>query len=151
MSATAIAAHEFAAARRGYDQEEVRSFLAAVAGHLRDQEDELRRRAALVDLLERKAASAQEAAYARVFRQMMEVVRTAEREAARIREQASQEARSILANAREEAALVQVLAPAEAGPRSKGPAEARVGAGGSDIDDFSIDVELLWGKGAGDS
>lgn len=138
-----IASPRFNTARRGYDTEEVDAFLSRMARKTLHLDAELRRSKARRDLLEQKVASAQEAAYARVFRQVIEVLRTAEREAGRIRAEAQRDAEAMLAQAREQAALVQ-LAPrgANAGRRKAGAPAGRV----SDHDDLSVDVELLWGR-----
>ena len=138
-----IASPRFRTARRGYDTEEVDAFLSRMARKTLQLDAALRRNKARMDLLERKVASAQEAAYAKVFRQVIEVLRTAEREADRIRSEAKRDAETMLAQAREEASLLRLAPRAAAGGRRKAVASA--GRGG-DHDDLSVDVELLWGR-----
>ncbi len=138
-----IATPRFRVARRGYDTEEVDDFLARMGRKTLELDASLRRYKARMDLLEQKVASAQEAAYARVFRQVIEVLRTAEREAGRIRGEATREAEALLAHAREKASLLE-LAPRG---RNGGKRKAAAAAGRApERDDLSIDVELLWGR-----
>ena len=150
LTGIGVGTRRFSTARRGYDVTEVDEFLARTANHIRELEDELHRHRATVDLLQRKVASAQEAAYARVFRQLMEVMRTAEREAVRIRADAQTEAAVILTRAREQATLAASPRPRAGGAKRKsGTAtkekEAPV------ADDLAIDIEMLWGTGDKDS
>ena len=142
LTGIAVGTRRFSSARRGYDTEEVDEFLARVADRVRELEGEAQRQRATLDLLQRKVTSAQEAAYARVFRQLMEVMRTAEREAARIKVDAEKEAKAILTRAREEASLAKgtprrASAPAKKAAPKWDPAPP---------DDLSIDIELLWAK-----
>lgn len=135
MSSMAVATRRFGTARHGYEPEEVHAFLEAVAQHIRELEGELRQQHARMALLERRAAAATDTAYARVFRQLMGVVRAAEQAGDQIRASAEEEARAIVASARgREASPAAENSPQEADP-SPDP-----------DDDLSIDVELLWGK-----
>jgi DivIVA domain-containing protein len=109
-----VLTHDFSIGRRGYDPEEVHAHLRRVADQVGRLQSDLDRRRAREELLERKIASAQEAAYARVFRHLMEVMRAAEEAGSRIRGAAEDEAQAILAAAREEAARIAAAARGEA-------------------------------------
>lgn len=138
-----IASPRFRTGRRGYDIEEVDQFLSRMAKKTLQLDAALRRNKARMELLEQKVATAEEAAYARVFRQVIEVLRTAEREAGRIRWEAKRDAEATLAQAREQASLIQLAPQAANGARRKAAAPAGRAV---DHDDLSVDVELLWGR-----
>jgi DivIVA domain-containing protein len=108
------AGQRFAQARKGYSPEAVDAFLDRVGERVHRLEGELERQRARAELLERKIASAQEAAYARVFRHLMEVMRSAEDAASRIRRAAEDEGRSLVELAQREARRVRESARAEA-------------------------------------
>jgi DivIVA domain-containing protein len=144
LTGVGVGTRRFATARRGYDTEEVDEFLIRVADRIRELEGEVHRQQATLDLLQRKVASAQEAAYARVFRQLMEVMRTAEREAARIRADAQREAAAVLTKAREQATLAASPPPRAGGSRRKAGVATKEQAA-PEADDFAIDIEMLWG------
>jgi DivIVA domain-containing protein len=110
----AVLTHDFSIGRRGYDPEEVHAHLRRVADEMGRLQAEVDRRRAREELLERKIASAQEAAYARVFRHLMDVMRAAEEAGGRVRGAAEDEADAILAEAREEAARIAAVARADA-------------------------------------
>jgi cell division septum initiation protein DivIVA len=144
ITPVSIATRRFAAARHGYETEEVHAFLEAVSEHVRELETELRRQQARMGLLERRVAAARDAAYARVFRQMMEVVRAAEHVAEDVRAGAEAEARSIVEAARKQAASapaaeVDLAVPDEVIADETGE------AGNGSHSDMSIDIEMLWG------
>lgn len=123
----AVLTYDFSIGRRGYDPEEVHAHLRRVADEMGRLQGEVDRRRAREELLQRKIASAQEAAYARVFRRLMDVMRAAEETGGRIRGAAEDEARAIVAAAREEADRIVGVAREDAG-RLLARAEARTEA-----------------------
>jgi DivIVA domain-containing protein len=148
LTPVSIATRRFATAKHGYDTEEVHAFLEAISEHVRDLETHVRRQQARMGLLERRVAAAREAAYARVFRQMMEVVRAAEHVAEGVRAGAEAEARAILDTARGQAGPIEADHEASATPTSStgAPADQPAPAqADEEVSDMSIDVELLWG------
>jgi DivIVA domain-containing protein len=121
-----IAARRFAISRKGYDPEEVVGFLQDVAEHLNRLEGELQWLRTRCEHLERRTAEAQEAAYARLSRDFMDVVRRADEAATRVRADAEaqaqgelnavhREAARLLAAAAEQAEVILTEARAEAG------------------------------------
>jgi DivIVA domain-containing protein len=92
-----VADRRFSIVRRGYDPDEVQRFLGRVAERLRLLEVELRQQGVRAELLERRSASAAEAAYTRISRHLTEVLRAADLAAASIRAEAEREARAVKA------------------------------------------------------
>lgn len=90
-----IAHRRFSLVRRGYDPEEVQGFLGQVGERLRRLEVELQQQGVRAELLERRSASAAEAAYARISRHLTEVLRAADLAAESIRAEAEREARAV--------------------------------------------------------
>ena len=124
LDPAAIAMQRFALSKRGFDTEEVQRFLAEVAEHVGRLEAELQQLAAHAELLEQRNAGAQEAAYAKVFRNLVGVMRGAEEAAARVRADAEAEAKAVVTAAREEA--VRIVAKArEDAERVEAEAQAR--------------------------
>src|SRR5438045_7660735 len=101
-----VPGQRFNQSRKGYSPEAVDAFVQRVGERIKRLEGELERQQARAELLERKIASAQEAAYARVFRHLMEVMRSAEDAASRIRRTAEDEGRALVALANQEARRV---------------------------------------------
>jgi DivIVA domain-containing protein len=114
LRSTDVDGRRFARSRKGYDPGDVDAFLRDVAGQLARLEAQIERQSARADLLERRTASAQEAAYARIFRHLVDVMRAAEEAAGRIRAAAQDQAHTTVAVATEEAARVLAAAVAEA-------------------------------------
>ncbi|HJP66114.1 MAG TPA: DivIVA domain-containing protein [Actinomycetota bacterium] len=136
LSAVAIATRRFSSARHGYETDEVHAFLEAVAEHVRELESEIRRQHARMALLERRAAAATDAAYARVLRQLMGVVRAADQAGQEIRTSAEAEARAIIEAARGQAPNTDEDRGGES-PDAESVADPEA--------DDGLDVELLWG------
>ncbi|MBA3552865.1 MAG: DivIVA domain-containing protein [Actinobacteria bacterium] len=90
-----IADRRFSIVRRGYDPDEVQRFLGRVAERLRLLEVELQQQGVRAELLERRSASAAEAAYTRISRHLTDVLRAADVAAASIRAEAEREARAV--------------------------------------------------------
>jgi DivIVA domain-containing protein len=122
---TEIGDRRFSPARKGYDREEVRQFL----GHVGEQVNQLRGEVewlrARCEHLERRTSAAQEAAYARLSRDFMDVVQRADEAAGRVRAEAESQARGevdaahreagrLLAAATEQAEMILTQARAEA-------------------------------------
>ncbi len=89
-----IAGRGFSLGRKGYDPEEVQEFLTQVAEYVSRLQGEVEWLRARSEHLERRTAAAQEAAYARVSRDFMEVVRRADEAAGRVRLQAETKAQA---------------------------------------------------------
>lgn len=103
LSASAITGRRFRSAKRGYEPAEVDAFLAAIAARFGELQSEVEQQRSRAELVGRQVAGAQEAAYARVFRQLMEVMRAADDAAAQIKAGAEREAKALLARAQAEA------------------------------------------------
>jgi DivIVA domain-containing protein len=155
-----IVAQRFPVARKGYAQEDVKRFLQLVAESLSRLQGEIEWQRARSEHLERRTTAAQEAAYARLSRDFMDVVRRADEAAGRVRADAEAQARSevgsahreasrLLAAAAEQAEMILTEARSEAervlrqakAPRSNGP-ERRPRSRGEDLD-VELDVSLL--------
>ncbi len=90
-----VADRRFSIVRRGYDPDEVQRFLGRVAERLRLLEVELQQQGVRAELLERRSASAVEAAYTRISRHLTDVLRAADVAAASIRAEAEREVRAV--------------------------------------------------------
>jgi DivIVA protein len=109
-----IAGRGFSLGRRGYEPEEVHIFLREVAeyvGRLQGEVEWLRARS---EHLERRSAAAQDAAYARLSRDFMDVVRRADEAAVRVRHQAEAKAQADTVSARKDAERILTDARLEA-------------------------------------
>jgi DivIVA domain-containing protein len=109
-----IEGQRFTFGKRGYDPEEVHTFLRAVAdqvGRLQGENDWQRAR---VEHLEQRNLSAQDSAYERISREFMEVVRRADEAAGQVRARAENEARAAMGGAREDANRIVAQAAQEA-------------------------------------
>lgn len=91
-----VADRRFSIVRRGYDPDEVQRFLGRVAERLRLLEVELQQQGVRAELLERRSASAAEAAYTRISRHLTDVLRAADLAAASIRAEAEREVRAAM-------------------------------------------------------
>jgi DivIVA domain-containing protein len=111
LSAAAITGRRFRSARRGYDPAEVDAFLAAIADRLDGLQREVDQQRSKAELLGRQVAGAQEGAYARVFRQLMDVMRAADDAAAEVKAGAERDANALLEEARAEADRIVAAAP----------------------------------------
>jgi len=109
-----IAGRGFSLGRKGYDPEEVHEFLTQVAEHVSRLQGEVEWLRARSEHLERRTAAAQEAAYARVSRDFMEVVRRADEAAGRVRLQAETKAQADIMLARKDAERILSEAGREA-------------------------------------
>jgi DivIVA domain-containing protein len=98
-----IAGRGFTLGRRGYEPEEVHAFLREVAEYVSRLQGELEWLRARSEHLERRSAEAQEAAYARLSRDFMDVVRRADEAAVRVRQQAEAKAQADMLTARRDA------------------------------------------------
>jgi DivIVA domain-containing protein len=106
MRPSDVAGRRFPLARRGYQPSEVERFLVEVAERLRWLEDELDWHRARIQNLQRRAAAAQDAAYARLSQDFSEVVRRADEAATRVRLESEAGAAARLAVAGREAERV---------------------------------------------
>jgi DivIVA domain-containing protein len=161
-----IAAQTFPVARKGYDRAEVQRFLRLVAEHLSRLQGEIEWQRARGEHLERRTTAAQEAAYTRLSRDFMDVVRRADEAAGRVRADAEARARAevgsanreaarLLAAAVEQAEMILTEARSEAqrmlreakAPRSNGaeppPAEPDTRTTSQPDMDVELDVSLL--------
>ena len=112
--ARGVATERFALIRRGYDPQAVDRFLATVGeqmARLQGQVEWLRARS---EHFERRSASATEAAYARVARQLVDLVRNADQAAQEVLTGAKQDAGRLLGSARAEADRILAEARQEA-------------------------------------
>lgn len=114
LSPSDIALQRFSVARRGYDRDEVDSFLRKVAEHVDRLGGELEWQRARSEHLEHRTAAAQEAAYSRIGRDFTEVVRALEESISRIRAEAEAEARKRVSAAHDEADQIVAAARREA-------------------------------------
>jgi cell division septum initiation protein DivIVA len=114
-----------------------------VAERLAQLETEVREQRTRSELMERRSTSAQEAAYARIFRHLTDVVRAADEAAVSIRIEAEAEARRMTGTAREEAALIRAQAKAEAA-RIVATARAEISRSGSaeGLDELDLRLDL---------
>jgi DivIVA domain-containing protein len=109
-----IAGQRFSPARKGYQTDEVDAFLRKVADHVGRLRGELDWQRARSEQLELVTASAQEAAYSRMGRNFMDVVRALDEATSRIRAEAESEARRRVAAAHDEADQIVAAAKEEA-------------------------------------
>jgi len=110
-----VSPHRFTPAKRGgYEAEEVDQFVRRVSDYVGRLEAEVTRQRARAELLERRAVSASEAAYSRVFRNLVDVMRSAEDAAAKVRAEANNDADATMTAMRQEAAGVLSAARREA-------------------------------------
>jgi DivIVA domain-containing protein len=114
LSAGAITGRRFRSARRGYEPEEVDAFLAAVADRVGELQREVEQERSRAELLGHQVSGAQEAAYGRVFRQLMDVMRAADAAAVGIRSAAEREAKALVVQARAEADRILAAARSRA-------------------------------------
>ncbi len=121
LSASAITGRRFRSARRGYEPAEVDAFLAAIADRIAELQQEVEQERGRAELFSRQVTGAQEGAYARVFRQLMDVMRAADDAAAEVRASAQREGQALLAQARAEAE--RIVAEARSVAASPPPAE----------------------------
>jgi DivIVA domain-containing protein len=103
LSGAAITGRRFRSARRGYDPVEVDAFMAAIADRFDELQREVEQQRGRAELFGRQVAGAQEGAYARVFRQLIDVMRAADDAAAEIKAGAGRDANALLAEAQAEA------------------------------------------------
>src|SRR5213593_1959971 len=80
-----VAGRTFGEARRGYNREEVDAFLRSLAKEMSRLQGEVDWHRARSDRLEGRGAPAREAAYERLARNFMDVVRSADEVAARVK------------------------------------------------------------------
>lgn len=109
-----IVAQRFPVARKGYAQEEVQRFLRLVAENLSKLQGEIEWQRARSEHLERRTTAAQEAAYVRLSRDFMDVVRRADEAAGRVRADAEAQARAEVGSAHREAARLLAAAVEQA-------------------------------------
>ena len=98
-----IAGQRFSLVRKGYEPDEVDSFLKKVAGEVDRLHGELEWQRARSKPRGHQPAAVQEAAYSRIGRDFTEVVRALEEAISRIRAEAEGEARKRIAAAHDEA------------------------------------------------
>ena len=119
-----VAERQFTVGKKGFDQDEVRGFLRAVAARLARMDEEHRRLQTRNAELERGVDAAHESAYGRVAARFADVIRAADgsagvtREAVTESERLVAEARAqaghILSNARAQAGRAALPAPSDA-------------------------------------
>ena len=111
---SSIAGQGFSLARKGYEPQEVHAFLTEVAEYVSRLQGEVEWLRARSEHLDRRTAAAQDAAYARLSRDFMDVVRRADEAASRVRLQAEAKAQSDLVLARGDAERIVGEAKLEA-------------------------------------
>jgi cell division initiation protein len=109
-----IAGMRFTVGRRGYDPDEVTAFLAMVAERLSRLQAEVEWHRGRTEHLERRMASVQEGAYARVARDFAEAIRLADEATTRVRTDAEAEARNAISSAQTEAERILASVRTEA-------------------------------------
>lgn len=109
-----IAGRGFSRTRKGYEAEEVHAFLREVAEYVSRLQGEVEWLRARSEHLERRSAAAQEAAYGRLSRDFIDVVRRADEAATRARLQAEAKAQADMVTARKEAERILGQARLEA-------------------------------------
>jgi DivIVA domain-containing protein len=109
-----IAARRFALVRKGYAPEEVDRYLRQLSEEVSRLRGEVEWQRARSEHLERRTTAAQEAAYARLSRDFMEVVRRADEAAGRVRTKAEVKARAEVEGAHREAARLLAAATEQA-------------------------------------
>ena len=114
IRATDITGQRFTFTRRGLDPDEVHEFLQTVADQLSGLQGEIEWLRARGEHLERRDATAQEAAYTRLSSAFEGVVRRADEAAARVRIGTEEEAKARVQAAREEADRMILAAREEA-------------------------------------
>jgi DivIVA domain-containing protein len=126
LTGAELARHSFATVRRGFDPQEVRSFLELVARELsaaEQREEELRRQASGAEERARNPVIDESTLKAALGQQSAQVLRNAHEEAARIALQAEETAAALVREAQRLAAELQVQAEAGAAERT---AEAEI-------------------------
>jgi DivIVA domain-containing protein len=101
---SAIVGRRFRLARKGYDPAEVDQFLRQLSEVVARLQGEVEWQRARGEHLERRTTAAQEAAYARLSRDFMDVVRRADEAASRVRTDAEAQARAEIGAAHKKAA-----------------------------------------------
>jgi DivIVA domain-containing protein len=109
-----IASRRFLVAKKGYEPDEVHAFLKQVSEQLSRLQGEIEWQRARVEHLERRTVRAQEAAYARISRDFVDVVHKADEAASKVRTDAEQEARAAMNAARDKAAAIAAISGREA-------------------------------------
>ena len=109
-----IAARRFSIVRKGYAPEEVDPFLRQLAERMTRLQGEIEWLRARSEHLEHRTTAAQEAAYARLSRDFMDVVRRADEAAGRVRAEAEAQARAQVSTAHREAARLLASAAEQA-------------------------------------
>jgi DivIVA domain-containing protein len=109
-----IAAQRFSIVRKGYAPEEVDQFLRQLADRMTRLQGEIEWLRARSEHLEHRTNAAQEAAYARLSRDFMDVVRRADEAATRVRAEAEAQARAEVSVAHKEAARLLASAAEQA-------------------------------------
>jgi DivIVA domain-containing protein len=109
-----IAGHRFSVGRKGFNPGEVHAFLQVVAEHLARLEAQIEWQRARTEHMERQSGSAKDAAYSRLSRDFIEVVRAADEASSRVRSEVEAEARKTIAGAHDEADEIVAAAKAEA-------------------------------------
>lgn len=110
-----VAERQFTVGKKGFDQDEVRGFLRAVAARLARMDEELRRIRTRNAELERGVDAAHESAYGRLAARFADVIRAADGSAQRVTREAVTEAERLVAEARAQAGRILSNARAQAG------------------------------------
>jgi cell division septum initiation protein DivIVA len=109
-----VATQGFALIRRGYDPQAVDVFVASVGEQIARLQGEVEWLRARSEHFERRSASATEAAYARMARQLVDLVRKADQAVQQVRTEAKHEAGRLVGLARAEADRILMEARQEA-------------------------------------
>lgn len=109
-----IVAQRFSIVRKGYDPDEVHEFLRGIAEQVSRLQGEVQWQKAHSEHLERRTEAAQEAAYARLSRDFMDVVGRADEAATRVRADAESQARAEIGSAHREAGRLMAAAGEQA-------------------------------------
>jgi DivIVA domain-containing protein len=147
-----VAERQFTVRKRGFDQDEVRGFLRAVAARLARMDEEHRRLTTRNTELERGIDDARESAYGRLAARFADAIRAADGSAQRVTREAAAESERLVAEARAQAGHILANARAEA-RRTAQPAaveptaslEEQYGAMEEDLNQLST---MFWGDPA---
>jgi cell division initiation protein len=105
---------EFTRVLKGYDPEQVESYIGNISEHLSRLERELREAKEQLEAMQRRYSVAREEAYSQVAMRMAEVIRTADQQAERLRRDTDEQANRRMLDAEQQAAQIRREAEADA-------------------------------------
>jgi cell division septum initiation protein DivIVA len=98
---------EFTRVLKGYDPEQVETFIAKIGEHVERLDKELRTTMDQLEATQRRYSSAREEAYGQVAAKMAEVIRTADQQADRIRRETEEQSVRRVSDAEQQAAQIR--------------------------------------------